>query len=301
MSSEDKYTCIWTFEQMIEVLDGKLCDTLFDLVAEKDKDELSKILYEGKIGDYGLHTEKFSITHDNPYIEARRRISMAYLFLNDRETYEYFKQNDIILFHGTNANALPGIAKNGLLSGANIEGNGDKVLSGEWYTRGRRQRSFISFTDVLDIAEDYACMDKNFPVLVCTSPGALIYNNVKQVPVMSDVSEFGFDGIVPIEAIKCICVPKDKIDYVKKIINNPNIKILGISNLDIKFYEGSYVVNFSQNRYNEYIQRRFDAKKEIISEEELEQNAKSRCLSRIKSIFDWLINGKEVKRDEYSR
>lgn len=75
---------------------------------------------------------------------------MAYLLVNDRDTYEYLKENHINIFHGTNA--IPGIAKYGLQSVNKIIESKMKVRSGEAWSRIKGKRSFISVPDVLDIA-----------------------------------------------------------------------------------------------------------------------------------------------------
>lgn len=128
--------------------------SFYEVAQDEDtKKELDKLLNEGKIRNNYLKTRFWR--KDNPLIEAKRRISMAYLLINDKDTYNYIKENHITLFHGTNANVLPGIAKHGLYSVDKIREANAEVHSGETWSRIGGKRSFVSMTDVLEVACDY--------------------------------------------------------------------------------------------------------------------------------------------------
>ena len=218
----------------------KTCETFFSLAEDKKTlDKLKAILYDGELDNYsaksGFHCR------DNPKIEIRRRIALASVLLTNPETFDFFIKNDICIFHGTNANALPGILKYGINSHAVLEEKGVPVLTGEASTRMYRKRNFISFTDVLDIAEDYSTLlspdgeqKLSFSVVIGVSQEEM--NNSMIIPIDSDVSEIGVDKHFPLESISCICVPEEKVNFVKKIVNDRRITVLGIRDLSKKLY-----------------------------------------------------------------
>jgi len=53
---------------------------------------------------------------NNPHLERKKRVAFAYLLATNPETFEMIDKNNINLFHGTNANALPNILKYGLIT-----------------------------------------------------------------------------------------------------------------------------------------------------------------------------------------
>ena len=156
----------YAYEDVKKWFNNDVITSFYDFAQDDNmKNELNKILKEGKIGNNGLGAR--FLCKDNPRIEAQRRTSMAYLLVNDRDTYEYLKENHINIFHGTNANALVGIAKYGLQSVDKIIESKREVRSGEAWSRIKGKRSFISVTDVFDIAWNYMQIDpKSFSAII---------------------------------------------------------------------------------------------------------------------------------------
>lgn len=138
----------FAYEDVKKWFNDDVITSFYDFAQDDNmKTELDKILKEGKMGNNGLSTRRLYFLYmDNPIIEAQRRISMAYLLVNDRDTYEYLKENHINIFHGTNANAIPGIAKYGLQSVNKIIESKRKVRSGEAWSRIKGKRNFNAFT-----------------------------------------------------------------------------------------------------------------------------------------------------------
>ena len=60
---------------------------------------------------------------DNDEMEMKRRISMAFLFVCNPDTFVFLVTNHVNLFHGTNGNALHQILKYGLQSGLDSHKN----------------------------------------------------------------------------------------------------------------------------------------------------------------------------------
>ncbi len=283
----------------------EICECFFKLAKDLPTQlKLKEILYNGKVGNY---TFTSVVPHkDNPSIERQRRISLAYLLINNPDTFDYFVQNNIKIFHGTNANALPNILKYGINSLNTLKNKGIPVLTGEEWSREPKGRNFVSFTDVLDISRDYAESLSNngeeelsFPVVFGTSD--LEIEHLKKVRALSDIPEIAIDDFLPKESIKCICVPFDKIDFVKKMVNNPNIPVLGMDNYQEKFYYTEepfiYISSSDFEKYRE--QKSKNSFKFKTSE--IESLAKTRGILRmkefIKKMKSKMVN--DFKEEEY--
>ena len=297
----------YAYEDVKKWFNDNVITSFYDFAQDDNmKTELDKILKEGKIGNNGLGA-RFSCK-DNPRIEAQRRTSIAYLLVNDRDTYEYLKENHINIFHGTNANALVGIAKYGLQSVDKIIESKREVRSGEAWSRIKGKRSFISVTDVFDIAWNYMQIDpKSFSTIICTSDEKMVEDNIKTCPVSSDVSEIGIRDELPLGTIKCVLVPKDKVDYVKVLFSDTNIQVLGLSNIDTRYFwfDDFMGCQFNAKEYEKYKANRLEKKEEIskITEEDLKENASSRTRSKMQEIYNWIatlkeriINKNDIKR-----
>ena len=287
----------YAYEDVKKWFNNDVITSFYDFAQDDNmKNELNKILKEGKIGNNGLGAH--FLRKDNPRIEAQRRISMAYLLVNDRDTYEYLKENHINIFHGTNANALVGIAKYGLQSVDKIIESKREVRSGEAWSRIKGKRSFISVTDVFDIAWNYMQIDpKSFSTIICTSDEKMVEDNIKTCPVSSDVSEIGILDELPSGTIKCVLVPKDNVDYVKVLFSDTNIQVLGLSNIDTRYFwfDDFMGCQFNAGEYEKYKANRLEEKEEIskITEEDLKENASSRTRSKIQEIYNWIVTLKE--------
>ena len=287
----------YAYEDVKKWFNNDVITSFYDFAQDDNmKNELNKILKEGKIGNNGLGAR--FLCKDNPRIEAQRRISMAYLLVNDRDTYEYLKENYINIFHGTNANALVGIAKYGLQSVDKIIESKREVRSGEAWSRIKGKRSFISVTDVFDIAWNYMQIDpKSFSAIICTSDEKMGEDNIKTCPVSSDVSEIGIRDELPLGTIKCVLVPKDKVDYVKVLFSDTNIQVLGLSNIDTRYFwfDDFMGCQFNAGEYEKYKANRLEEKEKIskVTEEDLKENASSRTRSKMQEIYNWIVTLKE--------
>lgn len=287
----------YAYEDVKKWFNDNVITSFYDFAQDDNmKTELDKILKEGKIGNNGLGAH-FSCT-DNSRIEAQRRTSMAYLLVNDRDTYEYLKENHINIFHGTNANALVGIAKYGLQSVDKIIESKREVRSGETWSRIKGKRSFISVTDVFDIAWNYMQIDpKSFPAIICTSDEKMVEDNIKTCLVSSDVSEIGIQDELPLVTIKCVLVPKDKVDHVKALFSDTDIQVLGLSNIDTRYFwfDDFMGCQFNAGEYEKYKANRLEEKEEIskVTEEDLKENASSRTISKIQEMYNWIVTLKE--------
>jgi len=230
---------------------------LEDVAKEFDKyDELSNMLIEfaketGQedivreiltTGEYSGYKLSSSITNrDNPLLEGKRRFAAAYLAIRNPETFKHFCENQVKLFHGTNGNALESILNNGLQSQKTSEEKGTKVTTGEKWSRFTNHRDFVSFTDVLPLAEAYSSVDadegeknKQFEVIIGTNANEILRS--KKVRVKSDYSEVGVLDTFPVESIKIIGVPSEKIEMVKKMVGIKNIIVSPIDDIENKFY-----------------------------------------------------------------
>ena len=228
----------YNLESIINNSYKKICKMFFDLSeTEEQKERLISILRDGGYKDYSISSHISS--KDNPTVEMRRRISMANLIIQNKEVFDKLVEKKVNIFHGTNANALPSILAHGINSFDESQRKGIYVTTGERSTR-TQGRDFISFTDVLDVAEDYSSLNSykdeenlSFEVIIGTTKEEI--EKVSQIRVPSDVPEIGVKKHFPKESIKVICVPPSKVNYVKKLVGK-DIEVLGIKNIKNKFY-----------------------------------------------------------------
>lgn len=264
------------------------------------KIKLQSILYTGSLNGFSFQTGLSNI--DYPHTEVHRRLSMAYLLLRNPETFDYLVENNITVFHGSNGNSLPSILKYGLKSHVESAKSGIEVTTGEEWSRGNKKRDFISFSDVLDVSQQYAAMGSkkgtervSFGVVYGTTRDAV---NRKNVRVGSDVPEIAVKADIPLEQIKIICVPSDKVAYVKKIVPE-GVKVLAMDDMGQKFFymssEGILFVNYEE-------MQKFDTlvRKRNFAEEELKYVAVKTSGEKIKEWFSKLDNllfgGEEYER-----
>lgn len=208
-----------------------LCNMYFELASDlKTQEKLKSILYLGGYGDFSVSTE--ITTNNNPVVESKKRVAMAELLLKNPETFDYLVENNINLFHGTTSDALPGILNYGVHSLQSAMDNDIEITTGEVWSRYGRVRDFVSFTDDLSQADQYASIleDEAFPVIVCTTEEDV--NNIGTVKVGTDKTEVGVENNLPVENISAILVPSDKVEYVKSLTNSSNIEILSIDTVN---------------------------------------------------------------------
>ena len=292
-----KYTD-FSQEQIMNENYTKICNYLLALSNNTETTEkLQSILYQGGYLNYGLASN--IVNRDNPYIERRRRISMAYLIIRNPETFNCLVNNNINLFHGTSFNALPNILKYGVCSLAESKRIGNEVTTGERWSSFGKDRDFVSFTDVLDIAEGYSTINSDsnnysFPIILgITKEDA---KNAGTVVISSDVVEVGINNRLPKEYIKTIMVPSNKVDIVKRIVDN-GIEVLAIDDVANKFYSiGSYgSIYIHDDKYNDL---RTGLTINDYKMTGIKETVLSRSLSHIKNLMDKF--GSLIEGDDYN-
>lgn len=217
----------------------ELCNCFFELVqSDTMREKLESILYDGGYKDYGLCSNICS--KDNPDIEFRRRVSMAYLLVRNEETFDELVSKKVNLFHGTTSESLESILKYGMNSVDELEKQGIPITSGEKWSMIGGERSFISFTDVLDIADDYSETTEEeksksvFNVIIGTTVEEI--SKKQRCIISSSIPEVGVLSNLPVDSIKVIGVPSDKVDYVKGLVGDREIDVLAMDDIEERFY-----------------------------------------------------------------
>ena len=272
----------------------ELCEIFNDLIPEESKGILGEILNEGGYNGFAFRT---GMSKDSPLIEGQRRFAMAYLLLRNPNTFEEIVQNRINVFHGTNANALPSIIKYGVNSIDESKKNGVDVVTGEQWSRINGGRNFVSFTDILDIAEGYSTLKPvdgsellSFEVVIGTTIADV--KAAGTCVVSSDVPEIGVRSCLPNDSIKSICVPTDKVDFVKKMIGDLNIKVLPVDDYDQKFYyiDEFGIIYIFPERIEQLKKDLVTAKaKKEFKNEEVKQLMKNSKISSIKHYLENVV------------
>lgn len=283
----------YKIEQLLEVPKYRtICECFLSLVeSEEDKEILTSILVNGGYNNYSCTSNMCN--KDNPRIESQRRISMAYLFIKNRETFDYFVENNINLFHGTNANALPSIIEHGLNCVDDLKEKGIEVTTGEEWSRIGGKRNFSSLTDVLDISQGYASFnpkgaDKTITYGIVLGISKNEEINSKSRNIYSDIPELGIVGGVSKESIKSISVPSDKVEFVKKIVGEENIKVLPMDDMEQKFfYFNDSYIEFSQEEFEKFKRSlKEEQENKTFKEQELDEMVKSRKLFDMKKMYE---------------
>ena len=103
----------YSFEGVMSVPSyRKLCEEFLNLAPNAEiKSKLESILFKGGYKDFCVSSK---IARDNIDFEVNKRLDLASLLITNPETFDVLVENNINLFHGTNANALPSILKYGL-------------------------------------------------------------------------------------------------------------------------------------------------------------------------------------------
>ena len=267
----------------------KLCDMFLALAEDAEtKGKLESVLYEG---GYNGYKPSGDIGKDNPFIDIQRRLGLAYLLLRNPETFDQIVENNIIYFHGTSANALPGILKYGINSVDKSVEQGIEVTTGEEWSRTQGKRDFVSFTDVLDIAEGYSSItpkeetELTFPVVFGTTKEDLISSDIMRIH--SDVPEVGVRDSFPVESISCIMVPSSKVETIKKMVDS-DVRVLPIDDVQERFYYA-----YDSNIYideNAYEQLKSSSTKKEENLSGVKESVFSRTLKRIKDKKDSLVD-----------
>lgn len=217
----------------------ELRDCFFELVqSDAMKEKLESILYEGGYKDYGLCSNICS--KDDPDIELKRRVSMAYLLVRNEDTFDELVSKKVNLFHGTTSRGLESILEYGMNSVDELERQGIPIMSGEKWSMIGGKRDFISFTDVLDIADDYSTTTEEekensvFNVIIGTTVEEI--SKKQRCIISSSTPEVGVLSNFPVDSIKVIGVPSDKVDYVKGLVGDSEIDVLAMDGIEERFY-----------------------------------------------------------------
>ena len=274
----------------------EICDRFLELaIDEETKEKLESILYKGGYKNYDPYGGE---GRNNPYIDIQRRMGLAYLIIKNPDTFDKLVDNNIMYFHGTRVDALPGILKYGLNCVDKIKEHGEEVLTGEEWSRYDGNREFISFTDVLDIAESYSSLspknktELSFPIVIGTTKEKI--SDAHMMHIQSSVPEIGVRGEFPKESISCILVPSSKIDIVKKMAGD--IMVLPIDDVQNRFYWANpdgYELVVIEEKYN-------NLKEDIKSKEDelkgIKESVLGRTFTKIKQEVNKLMEF--VKGDE---
>ena len=205
------------------------------LTDERRKEQLRQIMFDGGIGEFSVSTSLCK--KDNPAIDARRRIELAYMLVRNPELFDRLLEQKINVFHGTNINALPSILEFGMHSLQDSERLGIYVSTGEEWSRNEsKKRSFISFTDDLYTAEKYAAIDstekkkkESFGIILGTTTEDI--NSERVCSVSSDVPEIGVMNHFPIEKIRFIIAPPSKVEIIRQMVGDRPIEVLGMNDM----------------------------------------------------------------------
>ena len=246
-------------------------------------------------------------TNSKPRTERGKRVAMSYLLATNPETFEIIIKNNINLFHGTNANALPNILKYGLNSVDEISERGLTVSTGEESSRIGGKRKFISFTDDIDTALCYSSLSPVKDEQENLSFGAVIgisSNDLEQMQtcvVQSDIPEIGIMNNVPLEYIKVIAVPKNKVKFVRKLIDDDKIIITPIDT-DEKFYYINCLgeIVFDDEEAKKIVERQKQNEK-VFNCEEVHKMAKGRKKSGIQGLYEKFFKKLIVKERNYEQ
>ena len=243
----------WYYKQVV--------DAFYALDIEQDvMDKVEEILKTGKVGGYD---PKGNICRNLDYTEERRRVGLAYLLVNNPDTFDYIKDSDVIYFHGTDSSSLDKIIESRGMESLKIQKlEGKAITNGEIYSRDKdisETRGYISFTDVLDLAEEYSSryMDEegHFPVVIGVTRDTGDNFNFYQISG-TYLPEAGCRNRLPIENIKCILVPSEHVEEVYNKVSSFGIQVLGMDNIGYKFYyfEDAAPLEYYSSLYDRFIE-----------------------------------------------
>lgn len=240
---------------------------------------------------------------NNPTIESKKRLNMAYSLIKNPQIVETITESKGYFFHGTNSNALPYILKYGINSlDTSVEKN-IVVNTGEQWSRIQGKRDFVSITDCLDVALRYANMESNgnvndlldFGVVIGTSLEHM--EGINTIPIHSGISEIGVIGNIPLNHIKFLAVPDDKVEFVRKMVGSKNIEVISM-NIKDRFYDMNFPekLNFLEYEKSEKEKPYY----QTYTQNDVKPMVDRRRFSKIKEIFEDIKqrmhgNTKEIK------
>ena len=278
--------CNYSLEQLMEYSKyQEICNMFLSLAQDEEtKEKLESILYEGGYKDFSISSK--ICNKDNPSIEMSRRISTAYIILRNPETFDMMVQHKVSLFHGTNGNALPGILTYGLNSLVESEKNNIEVNTGEEWSREYSRRNFVSLADALHISEFYAGISAkkgdeklNFEVILGTSVPD-VYD--KSCIVSSDVLEVGVKNNIPLDNIRMIFVPSDKLAFVRKIVGDKS-PVMPLDDMNDKFFyfDDFYGFEILDDKYQQF-KKKIKQDRKTFGKKEVKDLLLTRTLRKMK-------------------
>lgn len=108
--------------------------------------------------------------------------------------------------------------------------------------------------------------------------------SLRRVYVNSTLPEVGIKNNIPLEHIKLIAVPEDKVEFVRKLIGDKKIIVTPISRDDRFYYVDPEFGEISFD--SEKAQKLVDKKSQTeYNTKDLEKLAKTRIMSRIREIY----------------
>lgn len=297
----------FSIEQLMRVPNYKtICDCYFSLAPNDEiRNVLMMILYEGRYNNQFLCTSECRV--DSPLIEASRRLSVAHLLITYPETFKLLFDNKISFFHGTNGNSLPSILKYGLCSENKLINEGISVNTGEYISRTSNHRNLVSFTDSCEIAHEYSGLspknaysnDLSFEVIIGTTTQEILSSG--KIGALSDLPEVGIKDNFSKNSIKVILVPYDKVQFVKKLLNDDNILVAPMYKYTDKFWQSiTGYLSYSPDLYIKFKDNNYSNNK-MFSANNMKQLAENRMLCGIKKITDRFRNIFIKEGEQYGR
>lgn len=270
-------------------------------------------MYDGGFEDFSVtgsfHMEREVNYKNNPLLEAEKRCNMAYLLLKNPRMIDVIQQKKAYFFHGTNANALPGILKYGINSVNKSKECDIPVTTGEKWSRIEGKRDFVSLTDCIDVALRYSNISPNnaettntllnFGVIIGTSLEDM--KDIRVSGIRSDTPEIGVHGNLPVGHVKFLAVPSDKVEFVKKMIGEKEIEVVAM-----EMKENPFICNSIYEKLNilEQIEPNQKTPKQNFPtyfKDDIKPVVSSRKTSEIRKIFEMLksrLHKKDKDKDE---
>jgi len=112
-------------------------------------------------------------------------------------------------------------------------------------------------------------------------------DDIRTCRVKSDISEFGVVGKLPVDHIKFLAVPDDKVEFVKKMIGGKDIEVVSIDINDI-FLNSNFVEKLNILEKNKGDIETIKPQYPTYSKDDVKPVVNERKPSGIKSFFETL-------------
>ena len=105
----------------------------------------------------------------------------------------------------------------------------------------------------------------------------------------------GIKRNLPLESIKVIGVPSDKVNFVKRLLSNNSIKVVAMDNINNKFYYAEdYNIDIYYDKFNKLKECMKNPKKKFsFKMEELRKLMIERFLLKVKGFMHIKYNNEE--------